>query len=265
MKIIRRNKSLLLLLIVFSLFLTACEDADADLAIDLAIEWAFEKGLVICEDPSDDPATCVIETTSAFNRYVGGEVVEEVVSNIPFLEGLSELAGEVVKPDLDQGAQDVLDTAVTAKDVMEADSLAEEGFEEGDPEKIQQAIEIRGNDWSYDEKLSVIYLAQGDQAAASDAQIQADEKARQHLAATLQNEGLSPEDEDAYRACFATYSNLYSQRDNALVIQINKMMDADPPQDAEMLIRHLDLVRKQLADLEQNAPGNPCFSYRPGE
>lgn len=266
MKMIRRNKVLLILLIAFSLFLTACDDADADLAIDLAIEWAFEKGLVVCENPSEDPATCVIETTSAFDRYVGGEVVEAVVEQIPLIGGLSELAGDLIKSDdLDEGAKDVLDTAVTAKDVIEADALAEDGFEEGDPEKIQQAIEIRGNDWSYDEKLGVLYLAQGDQAAASDAQIQAEEKAHQHLAATLQNEGLSSEDEDAYRACFATYSNLYSQRDNALVIQINKMLDADPPQDAEMLIRQLDLVRKQITDLEQNAPGNPCFSYGSGE
>lgn len=266
MKMIRQNKLLLLLLIVLSLCLTACEDDEAELAIDLAIEWAFEKGLVVCENPSEDPATCVIKTTPAFNSFVGGEVVEGVVEQIPLIGGLSELAGEVIKSDdLDEGARDVLDTAVTAKDVIEADSLAEEGFEEGDPEKIQQAIKIRKNDWSYDEKLGVIYLAQGDQAAASDAQNQAEEKARQHLAGTLENEGLLPEDKKAYQACYATYSNLYTQRDSALVFQINKMMDADPPQDAEMPIQHLDLVRKKIADLEQNVPGNPCFSYGPGE
>ena len=132
MKITRKNQLLLLLLITLSLFLSACEDADIDLAIDLAIEWAFEKGLVICINPSDDPATCVIETTTAFDRYVGGEVVEEVVEQIPLIGGLGELAGEMIKPnDLDEGARDVLDTAVTAKDILKADSLAEEGFEEG--------------------------------------------------------------------------------------------------------------------------------------
>jgi hypothetical protein len=266
MKMIRQNKLLLLLLIVLSLCLTACEDADVDLAIDLAIEWAFEKGLVICKNPSGDPATCEIETTSAFNRYVGGEVVEEVVEQIPGIGGLSELAGDLVKSDdLDEGAKDVLDTAVTAKDVIEADSLAEEGFGEEDPEKIQRAIAIRENDWSYDEKLGVIYLAQGNQAAASDAQNQADEKARQHLAGTLQQEGLSQEDEKAHKACYRTYFTQYTHRENALVIQINKMMDADPPQNADLLIGHLDLVRKQIADLEQSVPGNPCFNYGSGE
>jgi hypothetical protein len=270
MKSIRRNIIPLLLLIALSLSLTACDDADAELAIDLAIEWAFEKGLVVCENPADDPATCVIKTTPTFNSYVGGEVVEGLVSEIssavPVLEGLDELAGEVIKSnDLDEGARDVLDTGVTAKDIIEADSLAEEGFEEGNPEKIQQAIKIRENDWSYDEKLSVIYLAQGNQSAASDAQNQADEKARQHLAGMLQQEGLSPEDENAHKACYKTYLTQYLHRENALVIQINKMMDADPPKDAEMLIRHLDLVRIQIADLEQNAPGNPCFSYGSGD
>jgi hypothetical protein len=270
MKMMRRNKILLLLLIALFLSLTACDDADAELAIDLAIEWAFEKGLVVCANPSDDPATCVIETTPAFNSYVGGEVVEgfvsEISSSFPILDGLDELAGEAVKSnDLDEGARDVLDTGVTAKDIIEADSLAEEGFEEEDPEKIQQAIKIRENDWSYDEKLGVIYLAQGNQDAASDAQNQADEKAQQHLAGTLQQEGLSPEDENAYKACYKTYLTQYSHRENALVIQINKMMDANPPQDADLLIRHLDLVRNQLANLEQNAPGNPCFNYGPGE
>jgi len=260
MKIIRRNKSLLLLVIALCLFLTACEDADVDLAVDLAIEWAFEKGLVVCENPSEDPATCVIKTTPAFNSYVGGEVVEEVVSNIssvfPVLDGLEELAGDVIKSDdLDEGAKDVLDTAVTAKDVIEADSLAEEGFEEGDPEKIHQAIKIRENDWSYDEKLSVIYLAQGNQDAASDAQNQAQAKADQHLAGTLASEGLSHSDKEAYEACKRTYISLYSHRESALVHQLNKMEDSD---ETTMLIQQLDLARKYLADLRGDLPGNKC-------
>ena len=130
----------------------------------------------------------------------------------------------------------MLDTGVTAKDIIQADSLADQGFEEGDPGKIQQAIKIRENDWSYDEKLSVIYLAQGDQTAAGDAQNQADEKASQHLAGTLEQEELSKEDEKAYQACYKTYLTQYSHREEALVIQINKMMDAEPPQDADLLI-----------------------------
>lgn len=40
----------------------------------------------------------------------------------------------MVKPD--QGVQVVLDTAVTAKDFMEADTLTEQGFEEDDLKKL---------------------------------------------------------------------------------------------------------------------------------
>jgi len=121
---------------------------------------------------------------------------------------------------------------------------------------------MRPNDWSYDEKLSVIYLAYGNQQAASVAQNQAQAKADQHLAGTLASEGLSQSDIEAYEACKRTYISLYSHRESALVHQLNKMEDSDDP---ATLIRQLDLARKYLTELRGDLPGNKCSSYGPGE
>ena len=265
MKMNRMNKLFLLLILALPLCLTACDDADAELAIDLAIEWAFENGMVTCMDPSADPATCEVKLTTGLIRYVGGDVIGDAVSKAPIIGGLGEMAGEYIQGEnnpMTQEARDLVDTGMTAKEIVQADALADEGFAQADPAKIQEAIKMRPNDWSYDEKLSVIYLAYGDQQDASDAQNQAQAKADRHLAGTLASEGLSQNDIEAYEACKRTYISLYSHRESALVQQLNRMADSDDP---TMLIRQLDLARKYLADLRGDLPGNQCSSYGPGQ
>jgi hypothetical protein len=252
-------------MIALSLCLTACDDADAELAIDLAIEWAFENGMVTCKDESADPSTCEITLTNGFIRYVGGDVIGDAIGKVPVVGGLGEMTGELIqgkKNPMSQEARDLVDTAKTTKDIVQADALAEEGLDQADPGKIQEAMKMRPNDWSYDEKLGVIYLAYGDQQAASDAQNQAQAKADQHLAGTLASEGLSQSDQEAYEVCKRTYISLYSHRESALVHQLNKMEDSDEP---TMLIRQLDLARKYLGDLRGDLPGNMCSSYGPGQ
>jgi succinate dehydrogenase/fumarate reductase flavoprotein subunit len=253
------------MMIALCLFLTACEDADAELAIDLAIEWAFENGMVTCIDDAADPATCEIKLTNGFYRYVGGDVIGDAVSKIPVIGGLGELAGEMIQGEnnpMTQEARDLVDTGMTAKDIVQADALADQGLAQSDPAKIQEAIEMRPNDWSYDEKLSVIYLANGEQQDASDAQNQAQAKAEEHLAGTLASEGLEKSDQEAYEACKRTYISLYSHRESALVQQLNKMEDSEDP---TVLIQQLDLARKYLADLNGDLPGNQCSSYGPSK
>lgn len=265
MKMIRRDKLLLLLMIALSFCLTACDDADADLAIDLAIEWAFENGMATCIEDSADPATCEIKLTDGFYRYVGGDMIGDAVGQMPVIGGLGEMAGEAIQGKnnpMTQEARDLVDTAMTTKDIVQADALAEEGFDQDDPGKIQEAMKMRPNDWSYDEKLSVIYLSFGDQQAASDAQNQAQAKADQHLAGTLASEGLSHSDKEAYEACKRTYISQYSHRESALVHQLNKTEDSD---ETTMMIRQLDLARKYLSDLRGDLPGNKCSSYGPGQ
>jgi hypothetical protein len=250
------------LLLLCALLLAGCDEAEADLFIDLGLDWAREKGLIRCQDPDADPAGCAEEPTPALYQWVAGEGAEQFTEGT-ILDGFGDLAGDLIKPDLDEGAEDVLDTAKTAKDLVEADALAEEGFAEGDPEKIKEAIAMRENDWSYDEMLSAVYLAGGDATAASDAQNQAEDKIADYLDATLASEGLQQGDEKAYAACQAAYFNLYDHREAALLAQIDAKVDADPPQDAGPLIGYLDLVRNAISGLENNAPGNPCQGYTP--
>ena len=46
MMALKTKSSLVILIILMSFVLAACEDADADLFVDLAIDWAHEKGLL---------------------------------------------------------------------------------------------------------------------------------------------------------------------------------------------------------------------------
>lgn len=265
MHMTKRRTPLVLVLAFSALLLSACEDAEADLFLDIALDWATEKNLLQCSQAGADPGSCELEPTGDLTRWVAAEAADSARDN-SVIGGLAGLASDLARPNFDEGTEAVLDTAVTARDISNADSLAQEGFESGDPEKIQEAMAIRPGDWSYDQQLSVVYLTQGNAQEASAAENDAAAKAQDHLNATLNAEGLQPGDQQALAACISTYDNLYRQREAALLAQLNppNPEDEPAPELAEQLIRQLDLTRSHMANLQNNVAATPCAAYGAG-
>lgn len=83
-----------------------------------------------------------------------------------------------------------IDALLQAKDTLDnigrADALMEQGWEEGDPKKMEEAIELRPYDWTYRVDAATLNLAQNDLQAAE-----------RHLTAA---ENVLPDDPEAQQA-----------------------------------------------------------------
>lgn len=133
---------LLIAALLMPLLLTACEDADTEFLLDIAVEFAQEKGL-LNSDGSPNLATL----------------------------GQYALFGTTGDP----GADAALEAGLVVKNLEDADRLAQEGAEEGDMDKIDAAINARPGDWSYREQRAALLMAQGDSQAAEQAMAEADQ------------------------------------------------------------------------------------------
>jgi hypothetical protein len=125
--------------------LVACDDADVDFAVELAMTWAEEKG--------------VINADGGLN-WIG----------IAYYQGVMWKNGTT--------GDDVLDTALhvgpTIHNFKTADEKAQAGLERGDVGLIDQAIAQRPGDWSYHDKKAAVLIAQGDTDSAQSAMNEAD-------------------------------------------------------------------------------------------
>ena len=257
-----RNK-LLILFASISILLSGCEDADADIFVDLAFDWAHEKGLLACTDPTADPKDCDAEPTSAMTVWLAGEVADEAAERVPGVlgDGIQALSDIFTEDSgLDPGAAAVLDTAKVAKDISDADALAAEGFENNDPTKIQQAIDTRPNDWSYQEQLWAYYAANRDEGKMGDISNQSDGLVIDHVNATIEAELEDPDFDEAKQLaiCKNTYLNQYLQREAAILAQIDK---DDQGPNFEFLVAQLELVRNKMSLLNANSPQSPCVVF----
>ena len=141
---------LLLILILVQPLLIACDSEMGDLVADMAFDWAEEKNLVSFNEQGN------------IQPNLGRIAIYEAqrADNAIFGEGYT--TGDT---QLDAA----LDAGKVARNVRNADNAAAEGMENQDPAKIQEAIDIRPNDWAYHEQQASVYLATDNPGAASDA------------------------------------------------------------------------------------------------
>lgn len=257
------RKNIVLLLLAFSLLLSSCEDADADIFIDLALDWAHEKGLLACSDPNASPPDCDEVPTSKMTAWIAGEIADEAAKKVPGVigDGIQTISNIFTKDNqLDPGAEAVLDTAKVAKDINDADTLAADGFENNDPSKIEEAIKLRPNDWAYQEQLWAYYAATRDQKKMGEIGLDSDNLVIDHVNATIQAEQDDPDFSDAkqLQICKTTVQNQYIQRESALLAQIDK---ADLGENVEFLVSQVELVRSKMKLLADNSPRSTCAPY----
>jgi hypothetical protein len=131
-----------------------------------------------------------------------------------------------------------LEAASVVDDIREAESLANAGAQEGGYDglrKIDEAIRMRPQDWSLWEQKGAVALASG---RAEEAELAFDSSAR--LARTHLASGGD---------CKLYQRNLLTQREKALLTQINRIYEGgqQPPDE---LINRLDSVRGELGMLD---------------
>ncbi|MFN2112281.1 MAG: hypothetical protein ACK2TT_04120 [Anaerolineales bacterium] len=141
---------LALLMTLPIILLTACENYDLRVAEQAFMYWAEHNDMY--ENGSYKPAGVV---TKAIENTIGDITNRE--ENVQF-DGL-----------------DVI------RDIEKADSLASEALEDFDTSKISSAVSIRPLDWRLHEQEGVVWLANGNGAAAESAFTQSDELLRESL------------------------------------------------------------------------------------
>jgi hypothetical protein len=261
----------ILLILIFSFFLSACDDADYELALDLLIDWSHENGLVVCSDPNANPATCEVEPSAGFNTWLGGQVADNVADSTG-----SSLLGAIVEAGTDtyvsltsddeepnklpEGTEAMLDTGVVMKDINEADALAAEALKNGDPSKYQEAIKKRPNDWAYQEQYWAFYAAQRDEDKMFEISEESDKLVEAQLDAKFAAMNLSGSEPEALNVCRNTYLSQYRHREEALHDQYER--DLNNP-NSEFLAAQLRLVSTKVDQVLNDDPASPCAPLFP--
>jgi hypothetical protein len=261
----------IMLILIFSFFLSACDDADYELAVDLLIDWSHEKGLVVCIDPNADPATCEVETSPGFNTWLGGQVADNVADSTgssvlgAIVEGASDayvsLTSDEDEPKkLPEGTEAMLDTGVVYKDIAEADALAAEALKNGDPSKYQEAIKKRPNDWAYQEQYWAFYAAQRDEEKMYEISEESDELVLTQIKATFAAKDYDGSEPEALNVCRNTFLSQYRHREKALIDQYER--DVNNPH-SDFLEAQIRLVRSKVDQVLNDDPKSPCNKLFP--
>lgn len=140
-------------------------------------------------------------------------------------------------PATDPGARAALDAGMVAKGIEDADQLAQQGAANGDLGLLEQAIDRRPQDWSYQEQKGALLLAQGDAAGSEAASGQATELVQERIAGGGD--------------CRSLARNLLTHRQMALQTQL-----AARPNDA--LQTKLDETNLELSLLAEGQPTLLC-------
>ena len=135
-------------------------------------------------------------------------------------------------------------TALDAGDVVlkqeQADDLVEKGAQEGDLDLIEQALQLRPDDWSYIDNKAAVQLAKGDLEAAGKSFEKSEEIVKSRAAGG--------------ERCDVLYRNMLNHRISALETQ-NQRTQGQP--NAELHNR-LAEAHDRLAALNSVGPGSPC-------
>lgn len=228
----RRRGLLLVLVLMVAPLLAACEDADSEMFLELAADWAVEKNLLTfnCRDAAQTDCEYALNTVQ-LGVYIavgrGLALADQFIGN--------------EAPAAELGA--ALDAAEVIKAQEEADRLAAAGTAQGDLSLIDQAIEQRPNDWSYHEQRAALLLAQGDDGAAQ--------------AAFATSETLVQERIRAGASCQPLMLNMLRHRENALTANAAAVTVSGSGPLADVADK-LDAVQNDIADLESGEPSPYC-------
>ena len=207
-----KNKLVPFLLVLALLLplLSACEDTEMlDFLAELAVEWAREKGILTAENNVD----WIQVGAYQLQRFAAGTT------------GDSELDA-------------ALEAGPVVHNFHQADKLSQQGLEEGDVDKIDQAIDLRPDDWSYYDKKAAVLYSQGNAIEA--------ERNFEEAEWLVEDRIKSGGD------CKMLKLNLYRNRESALLSQLANN------ETNEALLVALDDTQTQIYYLENNHAESPC-------
>jgi hypothetical protein len=236
-------RQVILILFLSSSLLSSCIDGVDDEMISYVADWLATKDILSCsEESGPGPEDCDLQLNElAIARYMGG-------------------IGK------DEGLQAIVDTGFTARQINNADALAEEAFANGDLSKLEEAQKLRPDDWSYDQQASVLILVEGNSNDSAEAAVVAEQKVQNHVEARINNLGLDPASTDAAQACATLYLNMHRHRETSLITQINKDHNGEGINAPviDQLWRELELVERKIDDLSNNPASRECVQYGGG-
>ena len=210
-----KSRKIIPFLLIVSLLLpllSACEDTEmVDFLAELAVEWAQEKGILNAENNVD----WIQLGAYQLQRFAAGTT------------GDSELDA-------------ALEAGPVVHNLHQADELSEQGLEEGNVDKIDQAIDMRPDDWSYYDKKAAVLYKQGN---VQDAEWNMRES-ESLVMDRIQNGGN----------CKVLNFNLYRNREQAILSQLAG------DETNEGLLDLLDETQTQIYYLETipTSPWSPC-------
>jgi hypothetical protein len=204
-------------------------EVDAEFAAGLAAEWAVEKKIVStsCPPPYDAPG-CEFSFNPA-------EIARHRASQHPLAgAGLSAIGARTMEP----GASAALGAASVAAGLAKAENLANEGLRERDLEKINRAIAMRPDDWSFRERRAAFLIAEGREEEAS--------------RTTRQSESLVDDHVKSGGDCKALQLNLLQNRRQALA----QASEENP--NNRMLQDQIDITQNQVTAVQNDDADSPC-------
>jgi len=204
----RRPARLVLALtaLLLPLMLTACEPSDTEFLVEIGLEYAQEKG-ILNEDGSPNMLT--------MGAY---------------------LLGGTGDPEVDAA----LDAGMVVRSLEDADRLAQEGAEEGDPSKIQAAINSRPGDWSYREQHAALLLSEGNLEDAEASFSESDRLIEERLARGAE--------------CSQYRLNQLRHREQAILTQMQRN-----PTDDDVLNRLDPVLNQTSSEIEALQQGQPTL------
>jgi hypothetical protein len=204
-------------------------EVDAEYAAGLAAEWAVAKEIVStnCPPPYDGPG-CEF----SFNPV---QIARHRASQHPVASiGLGAVGARAMEPE----AAAALGAASVAAGLTKAEKLADEGLKEGNLDKIDRAIALRPDDWSFRERRAAFLLAEGLEEDAGRAVRESQDLVDEHI--------RSGGD------CKSLQTNLLQNRRQALA----RAAEQNPSN--RTLDDQIDITQDQLAAVENDTQDSPC-------
>ena len=146
--------------------------------------------------------------------------------------------GVVGARNVDSEAATALGAAKVASDLARADTLADEGLKEGNTDKIDQAIAMRPNDWSFRDRRAAFHLSQGNEDEAGRSFREAEDLVEENI-----REGGD---------CKSLQTNMLNNRQRALT----RASEEQPGN--RSLTDQISTTQQQLTAVENDQDSSPC-------
>jgi hypothetical protein len=204
-------------------------EVDAEFVAGLAAEWAVAKEIVSTNCPAPyNGQGCDFSFNPA-------EIARHRASQHPVAGiGLGVIGARTTEPE----AAAALGAASVAAGLTKAKNLADEGLKEGSLEKIDRAIAMRPDDWSFRERRAAFLLSEG----------RDDDAGR----ATRQSESLVDEHIRSGGDCKSLQLNLLQNRRQAL----SQASEQNP--NNRTLRDQIDITEGQVAAVQDDTEDSPC-------